>query len=176
MATKQGSLDLLNEPIAQTLLHSALPAHLAYNWHDGTPRVIPIGFYWNGKEIVVCSPLDAPKVQILKDGVKVAITIDSLSPATQVLLVRGTVRTETVEGLPAEYIKSVEKGGKEQAQSWLDYAGKLWPRMARIFIQPEWVGLIDFEARMPSAVEKGKARLEEINQLTMAAAETATAE
>ncbi len=77
---------------------------------------------------------------------------------------------------PSEYIKSVEKGGKEQAQSWLDYAGKIWPRMACIFIQPEWVGLIDFEARMPSAVEKGKAKLEEINQLTMAAAETATAE
>ncbi len=159
MATQQGSLDLLNEPIAQALLHSALPAHLAYNWHDGTPRVIPIGFYWNGTEIVVCSPLQAPKMQVLRDGVKVALTIDSLSPATHVLLVRGVIRTETVEGLPAEYIESVEKGEKEAARGWLDHAARIWPRMARIFIRPEWVGLIDFESRMPSAVEKAETGL-----------------
>ncbi len=158
MATLQGSLDLLNTPLAQELLHSALPAHLAYNWHDGAPRVIPIGFYWNGQEIVVCSPPDAPKMKALKDGVRVALNIDSPRTPSHVLMVRGTVRVDIVDGLPPEYIASVEKGDKEAAQSWLTLARSLWPCMARISIRPEWVGLIDFENRLPSAVEKGLAR------------------
>ncbi len=158
MTTLQGSLDLLDTPLAQELLHSALPAHLAYNWRDGTPRLIPIGFYWNGQEIVVCSPPDAPKMKALTDGAQVAVNIDSPRTPSHVLMVRGTVRTELVEGLPPEYIASVEKGGKEAAQSWLNMARNMWPCMARIFIRPEWVGLIDFENRLPSAVEKGIAR------------------
>jgi predicted nucleotidyltransferase len=35
----------------------------AYNGSDGCPRVIPIGFYWNGNEIVVCTAATAPKVK-----------------------------------------------------------------------------------------------------------------
>ncbi|HLG75712.1 MAG TPA: hypothetical protein VKX46_04820 [Ktedonobacteraceae bacterium] len=42
MPSKQGDLSLLQHPIAQTLLHSAIPARLAYTWKDGTPRVVPI--------------------------------------------------------------------------------------------------------------------------------------
>lgn len=57
--TKQGTLDLLNESAAQQLLQSKLPARLAYNWRDGTPRVVPIGFHWNGEEIVLGTPSDA---------------------------------------------------------------------------------------------------------------------
>ena len=38
---KQGDLSILNEPTAMELLASAVPARLAYNWSDGTPRVIP---------------------------------------------------------------------------------------------------------------------------------------
>ncbi len=158
MTTPQGSLDLLNTPLAQELLQSAAPAHLAYNWHDGTPRVIPINFYWNGKEIVVCSAPDSPKMKALKDGVHVALNIDSPRNPSHVLIVRGRVRMELVEGLPPEYIAACEKGDKEAAQSWLTLARSLMPCMIRIFIRPEWVGLIDFESRLPSSVEKGIAR------------------
>jgi hypothetical protein len=34
----------------------------------------------------------------------------------------------------------------------------MFPRMARIFIQPEWVGVLDFETRFPSAIERAMAR------------------
>ena len=51
MSGKQGDVGLLQVPVAQQLLQSKGPAHLAYNWRDGTPRVIPIGFHWNGEEI-----------------------------------------------------------------------------------------------------------------------------
>ena len=36
---------LLDDPVAQELLHSTNLARLAYTWHDGTPRVVPIWFH-----------------------------------------------------------------------------------------------------------------------------------
>jgi hypothetical protein len=43
MAVAQGDPELLDDPIAQELLHSTIPARLAYTWPDGTPRVVPSG-------------------------------------------------------------------------------------------------------------------------------------
>ena len=40
---------------AQELLRSTSLARFAYNGRDGFPRVIPIGFYWTGERIVVCT-------------------------------------------------------------------------------------------------------------------------
>ena len=65
MASPQGDIALLREPVAQQLLQSKLPARLAYNWRDGTPRVVPIGFHWNGNEIVLGTPPDAPKMKVM---------------------------------------------------------------------------------------------------------------
>jgi nitroimidazol reductase NimA-like FMN-containing flavoprotein (pyridoxamine 5'-phosphate oxidase superfamily) len=83
MATKQGSLALLNDPVAQRLLRSTVPARFAYTWRDGTPRVVPIAFHWNGHEIVLGTPLDAPKVKALREGARVALTIDSDHPRSK---------------------------------------------------------------------------------------------
>ena len=52
----QGDPKLLEDPVAKELLKSTIPARLAYNWTDGTPRVVPIWFHWDGKEIVMGSP------------------------------------------------------------------------------------------------------------------------
>jgi hypothetical protein len=68
MTTQQGNLALLEDDVAQRLLRSPLPARLAYQWTDGTPRVIPIGFHWNGAELVFGTPPDAPKMKALRDG------------------------------------------------------------------------------------------------------------
>jgi hypothetical protein len=65
MATQQGDLALLDDPVAQELLHSTNLARLAYTWRDGTPRVIPIWFHWDGETIVLGSPPNAPKVDVL---------------------------------------------------------------------------------------------------------------
>lgn len=72
MATRQGSVALLNDPVAQELLRSISPARLAYVWRDGTPRVVPIWFYWDGKEIVLGTLAKA-----LSSGAKVALSIDA---------------------------------------------------------------------------------------------------
>lgn len=69
MPTRQGDRALLDHPVAQRLLQSSAPARLAYTWTDGTPRVVPIGFHWNGTEIVLGTPPDAPKAKALGDGV-----------------------------------------------------------------------------------------------------------
>ena len=45
---QQGSLGLLSDPVAEELLSSVNPARLAYTWTDGSPRVVPMWFYWTG--------------------------------------------------------------------------------------------------------------------------------
>ena len=76
MTAEQGDLALLDDPVAQELLHSTNLARLAYTWRDGTPRVVPIWFHWDGEAIVLGSPPNAPKVNVLPDNSKVALTID----------------------------------------------------------------------------------------------------
>ena len=39
--------------------------------------VVPIGFHWNGEELVFGTPPDAPKMKALRDGDRVAVTIDT---------------------------------------------------------------------------------------------------
>jgi hypothetical protein len=157
--TKQGDVGLLRDPVAQQLLQSTSPAHLAYTWRDGTPRVVPIGFHWNGVEIVLATALDAPKTKVLQTGSKVALTIDSNARSPKVLLIRGTVRIDTVEGIAPEYAAMIRRTmGEEDGQALLAQAAPLYPRMTRIFIHPDWVGLLDFETRLPSAVERAIAR------------------
>ena len=77
MTTKQGSPALLEDDVAKQLLTSRCPARLAYQWTDGTPRVIPIGFHWNGNELVFGTPSDSPKMSVLRDGAVVAVSIDT---------------------------------------------------------------------------------------------------
>jgi nitroimidazol reductase NimA-like FMN-containing flavoprotein (pyridoxamine 5'-phosphate oxidase superfamily) len=157
--TKQGSLTLLEHPVAQQLLQSKAPARFAYVWRDGTPRVIPIGFHWNGKEIVLGTPPDAPKLKVLRDGAKVALTIDSDTMPYRALLIRGTIRLDTVEGVAPEYAAMSRRAlGEEAGQAWLAQVAAMWPRMVRIVIRPEWVGVLDFETRFPSAIERAVER------------------
>jgi hypothetical protein len=157
--TKQGDVSLIHDPVAQELLQSKAPAHLAYTWRDGTPRVVPIGFHWNGQEIVLATAPDAPKMKVLTDGAKVALTIDSDGALPKVLLVRGTVRVDTVEGIAPEWAAAAYRSqGEEGGRAMVENSAPLYPRMSRIFIQPQWVGILDFETRLPSAVERAIAR------------------
>ncbi len=163
MPTKQGDVALLQDPVAQQLLQSTLPARLAYTWSDGTPRVVPIGFHWNGEEIVLGTPPDAPKMRVLKDGTRVAVTIDSDRMPHKILLIRGPIRVDTVEGVAPEYAAMCRRTmGEEQGNAWVAQAGGLLSHMARIFIRPEWVGVIDFETRFPNALERAMERVQAV--------------
>ena len=95
MSVKQGDLSLLQHPAAQELLHSKIPARLAYVWTDGTPRVVPIWFHWNGREVVMGTPPRAPKLKALARNPKVSLTIDDNDFPHKVLLIRGSARLDT---------------------------------------------------------------------------------
>jgi len=150
---RQGGLELLQHPASQELLHSRIPARLAYVWTDGTPRVIPIWFHWNGEEFVMASPPKAPKLKALRKNPKVSLTIDDNVFPHKVLLVRGSARLEEVDGIVPEYLAAAERYfDPELAQAWIKQLRTLISSMVRITITPEWVGLLDFKTRFPSAL------------------------
>ena len=154
MAPEQGELALLECPVAQELLHSTNLARLAYTWRDGTPRVIPIWFHWDGEAIVLGSPPNAPKVDVLPTNSKVALTIDRDEFPYHALLIRGIADVETVEGVSPEYEACAQRYfGEEQGREWVEGVRQMSPQMARIRVRPEWVSILDFEVRFPSAIE-----------------------
>src|SRR5215831_14625332 len=61
---------------AQELLAATSSAHFVYNAGDGTPRVIPVGFFWTGTEFVISTATTSPKVVALKARPEVALSID----------------------------------------------------------------------------------------------------
>lgn len=153
MPVAQGHLALLQEPIARELLQSKIPARLAYVWTDGTPRVIPIWFHWDGNKFVLASPPRAPKLKALAKNSKVALTIDDNTFPHKVLLVRGTARLETLQGIVPEYAVAAERYfGPQAGQAWVKQLGNMISTMVRITVTPEWVGLLDFQKRFPSAL------------------------
>jgi hypothetical protein len=150
---KQGEIGLLNDPIAQELLCSRIPARLAYVWPDGSPRVVPVWFHWNGREFVVATPPKAPKLKALAKNAKVALTIDDNTFPHKVLLVRGTAAVEMLDGIVPEYELAAQRYFDETtARAWLTQLRGMISQMARITIQPEWVGILDFQSRFPSAL------------------------
>lgn len=151
MTTPQGSLMLLDDPVAQQLLQSAIPARLGYTWKDGTPRVTPIWFHWTGAEFALFSPPNAPKMKVLTDGVPVALAIDHPWPL-QALLVRGPISLTMVDSRSPEYATMVERYlGAAQVDGWLAQYSSVFPRSARIAVRPVWVGVIDVVTHLPSA-------------------------
>ena len=153
MPVKQGSLELLQHPKSQELLHSTIPARLAYVWMDCTPRVVPIWFHWDGQAIVMASPPKAPKLKALAKNPKVALTIDNNTFPHRVLLLRGHARLQPIEGIAPEYAMAAERYfGKEHGKAWVSQLAAMVQSMVRITVTPEWVGLLDFETRFPSAL------------------------
>ncbi len=153
MAANQGSLALLQDPIAQSLLRPTIPARLAYTWTDGTPRVVPIWFHWTGATFVLGTPPRAPKLKALAQHPRVALTIDSTEPPYKVLSVRGTASVEQLDEVTPEYAAAAQRYlGAEQGAGWVEQVRGMGLGMARITIHPTWVGVLDFESRLPSAL------------------------
>jgi hypothetical protein len=154
MGTKQGDPALIHDPVAQSLLNSTELARLAYTWTDGTPRVIPIWFHWDGEEIVFGTPIISPKMHVLPNRSAVAITIDSDTWPYKVLSIRGTAEVTTVDGVVEEYaMAALRYFGDEGGKAWVENVRQMSSQMARIAVRPAWVGILDFEQRFPSAIE-----------------------
>jgi hypothetical protein len=152
MTMVKGGTELLQDPVALELLASRIPARLAYNWTDGTPRVVSLWFHWDGSDIVMASLPGAPKLKALQSGDRVAITIDTNDPPHHILSIRGTAEVTESQGVVAEYAQAaVRYLGRERGEA---YVGSLPAeiRMGRIAVRPDQVVVLDFETRFPSPV------------------------
>ncbi len=151
MSVHTATQSLLDDPVAIELLTSRVPARLAYTWLDGSPRVVPIWFHWDGIAIVLATPPRAPKLKALQPTAPVAVTIDSAEWPYHVLSVRGTAEVTIHSDVVPEYAAAAERYlGHGPAQ---DLIGQFKGHpMARIRIEPTWVNILDFETRWPSAL------------------------
>ncbi|MBV9581120.1 MAG: pyridoxamine 5'-phosphate oxidase family protein [Chloroflexi bacterium] len=158
VTVSRGNVALLEDPVAQELLQSDIPARLAYIGRDGKPRVVPVWSEWNGHDIVIVTPSTSAKLKSLAQNPHVALTIDRNSFPWHVLLVRGTAHIETVDGLAPEFERFARRYmGEEAGRGFCEmYAGMVSrmpePKSARIIITPEWVSVNDFETRFPPQI------------------------
>lgn len=131
---------------AEEILRTATLARLAYDGADDTPRVIPIGFLWTGDALVVATHPTAPKVAALRARPRVALAIDTASPARSLLL-RGEAEIEVVDGPAPEYLAAAAKSMEgEELAAFEATCRETYDRMARIRIVPDWARYFDFAA------------------------------
>jgi hypothetical protein len=154
--------EILKHPTSEELLNRDL-VRLAYVAQDGTPRVVPIGFTWNGTEVVMCTPTNAPKLASLRENPAVALTIDTEVHPPLILLIRGQAVLDEVEGIPEEYLQASGsyRMTPEQRVEWEAEIRSLYDSMVRIVVEPTWAKLIDFEETLPTPVEELIRRREE---------------
>ncbi len=150
--------DELSATGAQELLSSTSAAHLAYIGNDGTPRVIPVGFFWTGDEFVISTATTAPKVTALAARPDVALSIEGGNTPDQAraLSIRGQASVEIVDGVVPEYLAAARKSmGAEAAADFEQNVRGMYDQMARIAITPCWVRFYDFGAgRLPRFLQE----------------------
>lgn len=140
--------------MAQALLASRVPARLAYSWKDGSPRVVPIWFHWDGEEVVFASFTNSPKAKAIADGDPLAVTIDTDDFPHQVLILRGPASVRIVDGVVDEYAAAARRYfGDDQGSAWVEGIPD-GATMVRIGLRPEHVTILDFQSRFPSAMSE----------------------
>lgn len=143
---------------AQALLASTSAAHLAYVGPDGTPRVIPVGFFWTGNQVVISKATTSPKVTALSTRPDVAVAIDSGDTPDQAraLSIRGQASVEIIDGVVPEYLAAARKTmDADAAAAFEQNVRGMYAHMARIAITPTWVRFYDFGAgRMPRFLQE----------------------
>ncbi len=153
MALPQGDPGLLDTEVARRLLGSRELARLAYTAADGTPRVMPMLFHWTGTELVLSTFAGSAKIAALRARPAVAITIDTAGPPPEVLLIRGPAEVTDVAGIVPEYRLAHHRYyGPEQGEAHVAQADRPGTRMARIAVRPDWVGVLDFQTRLPGVL------------------------
>lgn len=129
---------------AEELLRTPTPARLAYDGIDGTPRVVPVGFFWTGDAVVVATHPTAPKYAALRARPRVALTIDTSAP-TRSLLLRGTAEIDVVDDVVPEYLEAAAKSMEgEELATFEANVRETYDCMARINITPDWARYFDF--------------------------------
>jgi hypothetical protein len=160
MSIEQGDLRLLESDTAKRLLAASVPARYAYTARDGTPRIVASWFVWTGEQLVMPTFIAAPhvshaayRVRTLRANPDVAVSIDTDAWPPEVLSIRGRAEVTEVDGVVPEYAQAAHRYlGSEQATAYLAQIDHPSTRMARIAVRPTWVGVLDFQTRLPSAL------------------------
>jgi len=147
---------VLQDPMAQELIGSGIPARLGYTGIDDAPRVVPMNFHWTGSVFVMGTVVTAYKVRSLRANPKVALTVDTADvQPPKSLLVRGTATVEIVDGVPETFLDGYRKVIPGE---WFDgfeaQMRGLYDEMAVITVAPAWATLIDFQSRPPQELGK----------------------
>jgi hypothetical protein len=120
--------------------------------------VLPGWFHWTGSELVMPTFLAAPHIRrparrlaALRARPQVAVTIDTETFPPQVLLLRGRAVISEVDGVVPEYALAARRYlGEAAAADYLAQIDRPGTRMARIAVCPSWIGLLDFQTRVPA--------------------------
>lgn len=128
---------LLQGPVATELLASKQMACLAYTWTDGTPRVVPLWFHWEGHVVTFGTPVRAPKLRALTKNPHVAATIeDGTAWPYKALLIRREASVEVLDHVSPEYEASARRHlGKAEGEAVV--SGLRSVPMAKITIEPD---------------------------------------
>jgi PPOX class probable F420-dependent enzyme len=138
------TISALERPLAQEMLASSNIARLAYVAPDGTPRVTPVWFHWNGSEVIVGSERDF-KVRAIENNPIVAITIDENDVPYRGLVMRGRAQIDDVGQTVPELRDMAEKYlGPDAGRAYFERASERYSLEARIVIRPTWVRVQDF--------------------------------
>ena len=138
------------DPYVQQLLQAPIPARLAYIGLDGTPRVVPVSYLWDGETFVFASPPGWYKVRAIEANPNVALTVDTNDFPPLILSARGVAHIAYDQGLPEQYVEASRRiVGEERFPSWEAEVRAENRNMALIRITPTWLKVVDFETRFP---------------------------
>ena len=143
---------------AKELLASSSAAHLAYVAADGTPRVVPVGFFWTGEHFVIATHPTAPKVAAMAARPEVSLAVDAGSGPgdARSLSVRGHADIRVVDGVAEEYLAASRVTMDAEAAAQFEQACReMYDQMARIAVTPRWARYYDFGAgRFPTFLQE----------------------
>lgn len=135
---------------ARELLATVTSGHLSYVAADGTPRVVPVGVWWTGTEIVVATGEHAPKVAALRAAPAVALALEGVGASgvpeqARALSLRGLAEVTVVDGVVLEYLEAARRSMPPEAAAAFEAECRAtYPRMARIAVRPTWARYFDF--------------------------------
>jgi hypothetical protein len=87
----------------------------------------------------------------------VAVTINEYEFPYKILYIRGTASAQLMDSVPPEYVAMAQRNLGPAAEGWIEQVKAMLPAMGgmtRLAITPDWVGILDFEQRFPSAIAK----------------------
>lgn len=124
MTTNTGLPSTLKAPLSrnvQLLLESRIPARLGWNDAGGNPRVAPLWFRWTGTTLELSTFAGSRKLDELRDGDVVAVSIDTEDFPYRSLRIRGRVTIDAVKGLTSSYEQAARRYlGDGPGKDWCD--------------------------------------------------------